>query len=107
MTADRYAEEGFDAIVQDVIIGSELAEFVKRIASPERYLVVLSPSAVGDRVARGATDEGRIRALLPRCARRGAATARPRRSATGWTAVAQTPDETVDDILTNLDKAAV
>src|SRR6476619_8446506 len=42
--ADRFAEEGFDAIVQDVILGKDLADFVKRIASHERYLVVLSPS---------------------------------------------------------------
>ena len=43
MAADRCAEDGFDAIVQDVILGKDLADFVKRIASPERYLVVLSP----------------------------------------------------------------
>ena len=44
-TADRFAEEGFDAIVQDVILGKDLVDFVKRIASHERYLVVLSPAS--------------------------------------------------------------
>src|SRR4029453_15749705 len=43
MAAARCTEDGFDAIVQDVILGKDLADFVKRIASPERYLVVLSP----------------------------------------------------------------
>src|SRR5829696_2323648 len=43
MAADRCAEDGFDAIVQDVILVEELADFVNRIASAERYLVVLLP----------------------------------------------------------------
>jgi hypothetical protein len=38
-----YAVAGFDAVVQDVIIGSELERFVAQITSPRRYLVVLSP----------------------------------------------------------------
>ena len=106
LTADRYAEEGFDAIVQDVIIGSELAEFVKRIVSPNRYLVVLSPSvsviewreeqrakAGYVHFSPGALDE----VLRRETAKIGY-----------WLdSSAQTPDETVDDILANLDKAAV
>ena len=43
-TADRYAEAGFDAVVQDVIVGSELAGFIRRVTTPARYLVVLSPA---------------------------------------------------------------
>ena len=106
LTADRYAEEGFDAIVQDVIIGSELAEFVKRIGSPDRYLVVLSPSltviewreeqrakAGYVHFSPGALDE----VLRRETAKIGY-----------WLdSSAQTPEETVDDILANLDKAAV
>src|SRR3954467_2350091 len=44
MAADRYAEEGYDVVIQDVILGKDLADFVKRIETHERYLVVLSPS---------------------------------------------------------------
>jgi predicted kinase len=43
-TADRYAAAGFTVVLQDVVIGPELAEFVDRIVSPDRYLVVLAPS---------------------------------------------------------------
>ena len=52
MAADRCAEDGFDAIVQDVILGKDLADFVKRIASPERYLRRTVPQLVGLRLAR-------------------------------------------------------
>ncbi|HLL63725.1 MAG TPA: AAA family ATPase [Propionibacteriaceae bacterium] len=43
-TADRYAAAGFTVVLQDVVIGRELADFVGRIATPDRYLVVLAPS---------------------------------------------------------------
>ncbi len=42
-TADRYAAAGFDVVLQDVVIGPELTGFVDRIATPDRYLVVLVP----------------------------------------------------------------
>lgn len=42
-TADRYAAAGFDVVLQDVIIGPELAGFVARIVTRHRYLVVLAP----------------------------------------------------------------
>ena len=106
LTADRYAEEGFDAIVQDVIIGTELAEFVKRIGSPDRYLVVLSPSVSviewreEQRVKAGYVhfSPGALDDVLRR-----------ETAKIGYwlDSSAQTPDETVDDILANLAKAAV
>ena len=43
-TAEAYAAAGFDTVVQDVIIGPELADVVARITTPRRYLVVLAPS---------------------------------------------------------------
>ncbi len=106
LTADRYAEEGFDAIVQDVIIGSELAEFVKRIGSPDRYLVVLSPSVSVIEWR----EEQRVKAgyvhfspgALDEVLRRETA-----KIGYWLDSSAQTPDETVDDILANLAKAAV
>lgn len=106
LTADRYAEEGFDAILQDVIVGHELADFIKRITSPSRYLVVLSPSVSAlewreeqrskpgyVHFSPGAMDE----VLRQETARIGY-----------WLdSSAQTPEETVDDILTQLERAAI
>ena len=106
LTADRYAEEGFDAIVQDVIIGHELADFIKRITSPERYLVVLSPSVS----ALEWREEQRTKAGYVHFSP-GALDEVLRRETEQigyWLdSSAQTPDETVDDILANLDRAVV
>jgi chloramphenicol 3-O-phosphotransferase len=106
MTADRYAEEGFDAIVQDVIIGSELADFIKRVASPKRYLVVLSPSVS----ALEWREEQRVKAGYVHFSA-GALDEVLRRETAQigyWLdSSAQTPQETVEDILANLDKAEV
>lgn len=105
-TADRYAEAGFDAVVQDVIIGSELERFVARIATPERYLVVLSPSVS----ALEWREEQRAKAgyvhfspgALDEVLRRETA------QIGYWLdSSAQTPEETADDILAHLDRAAV
>ncbi len=105
-TADRYAEAGFDAVVQDVIIGSELEHFVARIASPQRYLVVLSPSVS----ALEWREEQRSKAgyvhfspgALDEVLRRETA------QIGYWLdSSAQTPEETAEDILAHLDRAAV
>ncbi len=105
-TADRYAEAGFDAVVQDVIIGSELERFVAQITSPARYLVVLSPSVS----ALEWREEQRAKAgyvhfspgALDEVLRRETA------QIGYWLdSSAQTPEETADDILTHLGRAAV
>jgi chloramphenicol 3-O-phosphotransferase len=105
-TADRYAAVGFDAIVQDVIIGADLAGFISRIRSPRRYLVVLSPSVS----ALEWREEQRTKAgyvhfspgALDEVLRRETA------QIGYWLdSSAQTPDETVADILTNLERGAV
>jgi chloramphenicol 3-O-phosphotransferase len=106
MAADRYAEAGFDAIVQDVILGKDLADFVKRIASPDRYLVVLSPrvSALEWR------EEQRMKTGYVHFSP-DALDAVLQRETTQigyWLdSSSQTPDETVQDILANLQRAAV
>lgn len=105
-TADRYAEAGFDAIVQDVIIGSELTRFIAQVRSPDRYLVVLSPSvsALEWREEQRAKD-GYVHfspGVLDEVLRRETA------QIGYWLdSSAQTPAETVDDILAHLDRAAV
>jgi chloramphenicol 3-O-phosphotransferase len=106
MVADRCAEDGFDAIVQDVILGKDLADFVKRIASPERYLVVLSPSLS----AWEWREEQRLKAGLVHLSADALDEVLRRESVhIGYwlDSSTQTPEETVDDILANLQKAAV
>jgi chloramphenicol 3-O-phosphotransferase len=106
MVADRCAEDGFDAIVQDVILGKDLADFVKRIASPERYLVVLSPSMS----ALDWREEQRIKNGYVHLSA-GALDEMLRRETAQigyWLdSSSQTPEETVDSILANLQQAAV
>ncbi|MFC7622802.1 AAA family ATPase [Microlunatus sp. GCM10028923] len=105
-TADRFADQGFDAIVQDVIIGPDLAGFIDQIQTKQRYLVVLSPtvSALEIREAQRAKDgygsfsPNQLDELLRR---------ETARIGYWLDSSVQTPDETVDDILTNLDQAAV
>ncbi|WP_181804705.1 AAA family ATPase [Streptomyces shenzhenensis] len=43
-TADAYAEAGFTAIVQDVLLGPELTSYVQRIRTRPLHVVVLAPS---------------------------------------------------------------
>ncbi|RCK69719.1 phosphotransferase [Desertihabitans brevis] len=104
--ADTYAEAGFDAIVQDVIVGAELGRFIQQVQTPRRYLVVLSPtvSALTEREQQRAkrgyhhfTPVAFDAALRTETAHIGY-----------WLdSSAQTPDETVDDILEHLELARV
>ncbi|MEU9912722.1 AAA family ATPase [Streptomyces sp. NPDC051001] len=60
-TADAYAEAGFTAVVQDVVLGEELAAYVRLIRTRPLYVVVLAPGpeAVAAREAgRGKTGYG-------------------------------------------------
>jgi predicted kinase len=41
--ADRYARAGFTAVIQDVVIGPDLARFVDLFRTRPRHLVVLAP----------------------------------------------------------------
>ena len=45
MVADGYASAGFTAVVQDVVLGRDLAAFVDSIGTRPRYVVVLIPEA--------------------------------------------------------------
>ena len=42
--ADGYAEAGFTAVVQDVLLGSHVDELLDAVRTRPRYLVVLAPS---------------------------------------------------------------
>ncbi|WP_425307857.1 AAA family ATPase [Ammonicoccus fulvus] len=106
-TADTYAAHGYDVVVQDVIIGAELAPFVARVRTADRFLVVLSPSVsvLEWREQQHRRKEGFVHfsaqtmdtALRNQSARIGY-----------WLdSSAQTPEETVTDILANLELARV
>ena len=89
-----------------MIVGAELAEFIRRITTPERYLVVLSPtvSALEWREQQRAK-EGYVHfspGALDEVLRRETA-----KIGYWLDSSAQTPEETVDDILANLSRAAV
>lgn len=105
-TADRFAANGFDAIVQDVIIGADLESFISLITTEQRHLVVLSPTVSAleireqERVKQGYTHftPGGLDTVL-----------RTETAQIGYwlDSSTQTPQETVDDILANLDRARV
>ncbi|MFH8606674.1 AAA family ATPase [Streptomyces sp. NPDC018029] len=60
-TADAYADAGFTAVVQDVILGDELKPYVDLLRTHPTYVVVLAPrpEAVAAReAARGKTGYG-------------------------------------------------
>jgi predicted kinase len=42
--ADLYAADGFTAVVQDVVLGVHLEEFLAAVRTRPRYVVVLAPS---------------------------------------------------------------
>jgi predicted kinase len=44
-TADAYARAGFTAIVQDVILGEDLASYLELVETRPRHLIVLAPRA--------------------------------------------------------------
>ncbi|MEU6016707.1 AAA family ATPase [Streptomyces sp. NPDC047515] len=53
MTADAYVDEGWTVVVQDVVLGEELAGYVERVRTRPLYVVVLAPEpqAVAEREA--------------------------------------------------------
>lgn len=101
--ADGYADAGFTAVVQDVLLGEHVDELLDAVRTRPRYLVVLAPSpaAVAAReAARAKTGYGAWTvADLDRGLR-----AMPRRGL--WLdSTHLTPEATVDALLANLDAA--
>jgi predicted kinase len=105
-TADLYAAAGWTAVVQDVVLGEHLKPYLDAIRSRPLYLVVLAPSAesVAEREAAraksgyGSWTVGHLDHFLrydtPRLGL--------------WLdSTGQTPDETVDAILSSLDEARI
>lgn len=104
--ADLYAEAGFSSVVQDVVLGEHLDEFLDAVRTRPRYVVVLAPSpeAVAAREAgRSKTGYGAWTvARLDQVLR----TETPRRGL--WLDTThQDPGQTVDAILAGLPGALV
>lgn len=94
--ADGYAQAGFTVVLQDVVIGELLREFLENIQSRPRYLVVLTPrpDVISTRLGGLSVDEldYELHAFSPR---RGL-----------WLDNSDlSPNETVDAILGRLDEA--
>ncbi|MET9656625.1 AAA family ATPase [Streptomyces sp. NPDC006510] len=107
MTADAYAGEGWTAVVQDVVLGEELAAYVERVRTRPLYVVVLAPDprVVAEREAgrgksgygAGWTVEALDRVLREETPRIGL-----------WLdTTGQTVGQTVDAVLAGLDRARV
>ncbi|MCM2413893.1 AAA family ATPase [Streptomyces sp. RKAG290] len=106
MVADEYARSGWTAVVQDIVLGPDLTEYVARVLTRPLYVVVLAPSpeSVRSREARRPKDgygiwtvEALDRALREETPRVGL-----------WLDTSrQTPQETVTAILDRLPEARV
>lgn len=107
MTADAYAGEGWTAVVQDVVLGEELARYVELVRTRPLYVVVLDPGtrAVAEREAgrdksgygAGWTVESLDRVLREETPRIGL-----------WLDTSgQTVEESVDAVLAGIDRARV
>ncbi|WP_280870130.1 AAA family ATPase [Streptomyces sp. MJP52] len=103
--ADEYAEAGFTAVVQDILLGDDLPRFVARVRTRPLYVVVLDPSAEAVRgreagrvkigYAGGWSVDGFVRVLREETPRIGL-----------WLDTSgQTPEETVDAVLAGLERA--
>ena len=109
--ADEYAAAGFTTVVQDNIYGADVERWLERISSRPRHLVVLRPSVE----AVTARDHARQRALGKIAYRGGftpsandehVASTRPDLGLWLYTS-AQSPEETVDEILHRAGEALV
>ena len=107
-TADTYFDAGFTVVVQDIVLGDDLTTYIALIHSRPLMVVVLCPSVdvVAEReAARGKTayrPGGFTIEQLDRYLR-----AQTPRVGLWLDNSAQTPDETVDEILARRDEARV
>ena len=96
--ADRYATEGFTVVLQDIVIGAELPAMVERIRHRPLAVVVLAPRAeVVEARERGRAKQGY--GDWPVADLDAAFRAETPRIGLWLDTSAQTPEETVDEIL--------
>lgn len=105
--ADRYARAGFTTIVQDVIIGRYLADYVDSVTCRPRRLVVLAPRAgvIAQREAARAK-VAYVGAVTPADFDAAFRAETPRIGL--WLDTSeQAPQETVDEIIARADEAVI
>ncbi len=109
--ADEYASEGFGVVVQDNIYGPDVVRWLESVTARPRHLVVLRPS-----VAVIAARDGERRRRTGKVAYRGGFTVEENVAALESTpsglglwidTSAQTPEETVAEVLRRRDEARV
>jgi chloramphenicol 3-O-phosphotransferase len=104
-TADAYAAGGFTAVVQDIVIGRELEDYIGLVRTRPMYVVVLVP----DPATLAARDAGRAKTgygggWTPEIMDRTMRAETPRRGL--WLdSSGQAPEETVRAVLARLDEA--
>lgn len=107
MVADEYAAAGFAAIVQDVILGADVPKYVELLKTDRRYLVTLAPrpDVVAAREAArpksgygGEWPVGSLQRYLVEA---------PADLGLWLDSSGQTPGQTVDTILANIEQARV
>jgi cytidylate kinase len=105
--ADRYCEAGFTTIVQDIIIGRHLAEYVDSVASRPRRLVVLAPRA--SVVAQREAERGKVAYVGAVTPAEFDAVFRAETPPIGlWLDTSeQAPEETVDEIIARADESVI
>ncbi|MBE1535664.1 AAA family ATPase [Actinomadura algeriensis] len=107
VVADLYAQAGWTVVVQDIVLGEHLDDYLDTVATRPLYLVVLAPRAEVVAVREDGrhksgyggpwTVEGLDEAMRRDTPRRGL-----------WLDTSdQTPDQTVDQILAGLDAARI
>lgn len=107
-TADLYAEAGWTAIAQDVVLGPHLAHCVARVRTRPLYVVVLAPGAVAvERREAGRAKSGYGQGPWTVAALDRALREETPRLGLWLNTSRQSPGETVDEILARLDEARV
>ncbi|MFD5597329.1 AAA family ATPase [Streptomyces griseorubiginosus] len=107
-TADAYAEAGFTAVVQDVVLGEELSANVRLVRTRPLYVVVLAPDAgtvAAREAARAKTGYGDAAWTVPALDEALRASTPP--LGLWLDTSAQTPAETVEAIVAGRERARV
>lgn len=107
-TADAFFEAGFTVVVQDIVMGPALSTYVERITSRPLHVVVLVPRSDVVAAREAARPKSAYQSDGPTIGALDAYIRAETPMIGLWLDNSdQTPDETVDEILTRLDEARV
>ena len=105
--ADRYHDAGFTTIVQDIIIGAYLSEYVDLVHSRPRRVVVLAPNATAVARREAARPKSAYIGTVTPAALDAAFRADTPRIGLWLDTSRQTAEQTVDEIISRADEAVV